>query len=1809
MICPACAWVRAEERGSACPECGTPLVAPTKPHIEALVRKTLRQQVQRWRVEGLVDDLTAGRLEATFDTAAEAAPAEQPEAASVVDPAPEAPALRVEAWANDTADSLRRAAGWRPGWGAALARSLDEAAKAEREQTARRRERARSGLGAQEDASETARQSLSKRKRARAGGSEVRVSEAGAAHGGLANRTHARARGSEADASEVAAQRELADPTHIRAEGFEEGSTEVVTAQRELTGPEHSRAEGATEASMAQQQTARRERARAGVSEENASETARQALSRRKRKQTRDAEDESTEAGLGSALGSGSALFSGGQAGALGGGLEAVVALDDGGPSHTPRLNDYIWWFLGAVLVLGGSLMGVREAWRALGGVPRQLLVTGALFGYHAAFIGLGAFLFRRSMSAGRILAGIGLALLPVVFVALSALVALSPLVGVAVALGVAGVGLIPLRAAGRLLHGVSAASLATALWPSLLAGLPLMGFEEDPWLRALCASAGVVAVGVSAWRARAAKPGLASLVGVGSALYGALCLALFCVASAPEGFDSLQPGTPLFAGMTLWAVALAAVIALAASSDAVRDAHPRAGPVVETLAHAVVASGALAGALGAFSLPVGDFQVDVASALAPVVAAGIFFLLEPRRRALVHPAAMAAMLAGVLLSRTQAPLDPAWWMFGGAGVCAGLMLVARMTEAQGPRIRLLSWGIVGSLVSMPLVAGAAMGWSAGNVWPQALTGAVIAAAAHVAGGWRWRGLHYLGGVAVLFGALSFIAGTPELAGSASTLAVLALAGGLYGLVALVHGMDAHPEGLSTLLRPLDDLSLAMATLTVALSIGVLPVLPEVLAPFAQAWSGAAACVPTALASGVLLLRVRRDRSRLVAFFAATGLALGVAQLLGTVTDAGSARAALVAASVGLGFAAFAALRRPVPAAPTESMVEGRRLLSFIPLPFAARGLNLFTDGFSAAVFTQVALTTLTLVGWLSMPDDAERPVILLAGGLLTAIALVAFVSRGFVAWRLRGSVATLAAGGAFIALVAVLNRAGRPLPPDVSAWRLPLIGLALWGLALATRRFGPALGRLLENPTHGRHYHAVPHAGVAALALVLVKSALVVGAPDPTRALAVVPPLTLLGAALLTLLLARSFRSVLLAQVGLLLGLPGAALLAARQDLFGPGLVALLPPDGLWVPAVAALASDAMGNGLDPATYLAPGDTLFLLWQRALAGVAAAGLVYAGAVLGLRHEPLREALRRWSGIAVGLVAVAAFFQPGLPAAGLAFATGALLFGGGAHAQGRRVLGLGVLLLVHAEAHRERFFEAWPGPVLALVGLALMVLAPWEARRRGVDPSMTRVRVHQAAVGYSGVALVYALAVTGETWPVMAVPMLLWRMLQGLLDGAWMVSAALPVTLGLIATTLFVAAFQWKGAFAGFVAWLASTVAGWGVLTALMATLVLRASGLDAAPGYSELFGSDGAALALATAGTVLALHLARLWTQRGRADVAEGLGWARDGWLLMGGVLLALVATSGQPSAEALPLAIAAIGLSVGVSLHCAWREHTGRHVYFVQVAVVGVYALVRSLYAPGLRSEHDALFALALGFVLVGVTVLARRAGVQPVEAATRRFAALLPIGMALVLPGDATGEAALLAAGSGLLYATLGAVERSRMFGAFAAAACNLALLIAALAYGLEGLEVYLAPFGLLLLMLSQLFTSSLPQAARNAVRVLGGLLLYVPAAARLAMRVGESSDGTYSLVFGGVCLLGVAVGMALQIRAYLALGTLFLTLDVVANLLHAGLRDHRIGFLVMTLTGLTIVSARVLATLKRQEWELVVQRVRVGLREWD
>jgi hypothetical protein len=117
--------------------------------------------------------------------------------------------------------------------------------------------------------------------------------------------------------------------------------------------------------------------------------------------------------------------------------------------------------------------------------------------------------------------------------------------------------------------------------------------------------------------------------------------------------------------------------------------------------------------------------------------------------------------------------------------------------------------------------------------------------------------------------------------------------------------------------------------------------------------------------------------------------------------------------------------------------------------------------------------------------------------------------------------------------------------------------------------------------------------------------------------------------------------------------------------------------------------------------------------------------------------------------------------------------------------------------------------------------------------------------------------------------------------------------------------------------------------------------------------------------------------------------------------------------------------------------------------------------------------------------------------------------------------------------------------------------------------------------------------------------------GGLLLFLPGALQIIGRLArpDEANGSFALVFGLICLAGVAAGTWLRVRAYLFLGGAFLLLDIGAHVTFAGLRDQRLGFILMTVLGLGILGAMAALTLRRdaaQRWTRAARRV---LREWD
>ncbi|MCB1176311.1 MAG: hypothetical protein KDK36_01920, partial [Leptospiraceae bacterium] len=92
-------------------------------------------------------------------------------------------------------------------------------------------------------------------------------------------------------------------------------------------------------------------------------------------------------------------------------------------------------------------------------------------------------------------------------------------------------------------------------------------------------------------------------------------------------------------------------------------------------------------------------------------------------------------------------------------------------------------------------------------------------------------------------------------------------------------------------------------------------------------------------------------------------------------------------------------------------------------------------------------------------------------------------------------------------------------------------------------------------------------------------------------------------------------------------------------------------------------------------------------------------------------------------------------------------------------------------------------------------------------------------------------------------------------------------------------------------------------------------------------------------------------------------------------------------------------------------------------------------------------------------------------------------------------------------------------------------------------------------------------------------------------------------------SYVLAFSLISFLGIIFGMLLRIKAYLFLGVVFFTLNIIANVLQKGLRDQKTGFIILTISGLMIIGSLIYYTLNKEKILKSIQRFRKKLDNYD
>jgi hypothetical protein len=243
---------------------------------------------------------------------------------------------------------------------------------------------------------------------------------------------------------------------------------------------------------------------------------------------------------------------------------------------------------------------------------------------------------------------------------------------------------------------------------------------------------------------------------------------------------------------------------------------------------------------------------------------------------------------------------------------------------------------------------------------------------------------------------------------------------------------------------------------------------------------------------------------------------------------------------------------------------------------------------------------------------------------------------------------------------------------------------------------------------------------------------------------------------------------------------------------------------------------------------------------------------------------------------------------------------------------------------------------------------------------------------------------------------------------------------------------------------------------------------------------------------------------------------------------------------------------------------------EQRGRYVYAAEIFAVLLLTHLR-LSAPwlfgGLFKQYWPMAVVALAFAGVGVAEQLRRRGrvvlAEPL-ARTGVFLPLLP-SLGFWLLESRVDYAGLLLL-VGLFYGVLSVMRRSFGFGLLAALAANGGWwhwLQRTEDYGfLAHPQVWLIPAALSVLAAAHFNREQLSREQMAAFRYAALITIYVSSTADIFIH-GVATSPWLPLVLAVLSVAGVFLGMLMQVRAYLFLGTAFLLLAVITMVWHAAL----------------------------------------------
>lgn len=271
---------------------------------------------------------------------------------------------------------------------------------------------------------------------------------------------------------------------------------------------------------------------------------------------------------------------------------------------------------------------------------------------------------------------------------------------------------------------------------------------------------------------------------------------------------------------------------------------------------------------------------------------------------------------------------------------------------------------------------------------------------------------------------------------------------------------------------------------------------------------------------------------------------------------------------------------------------------------------------------------------------------------------------------------------------------------------------------------------------------------------------------------------------------------------------------------------------------------------------------------------------------------------------------------------------------------------------------------------------------------------------------------------------------------------------------------------------------------------------------------------------------------------------------------------------------------------------------------VYLGELTLLGLYGYLRATQVIQTLFWGKVVLT-GLSFFLLWVNIKTQQFRLRIFQRPTYLTSVIMP-GLSIALAvwhsfseksfyDQITGVNPFIIACAASYYALLAFQKKNKEFVYLAAILYDGAIFLLWTDLHLSDLQFYFIPVGLTIIFIAQVHKDSLGRENLSYLRSFGSLIIY----ASPAWSVVTSGHDTQALSLALLSFLGIGVGIALRIRAFLHLGTVFLIMDLLAQVVIQSYQNSLFKWLCILLTGIVVI---LLAAFFERKREKVLQKIK-------